>query len=380
MLRHDASGTVVSPEREEPELAEADVEQGEYGEEQPRSIFSALWFRVVLVILIVGVVGAFTVPYVLEQASTTTTMPAAPARKATDKPETASVAAVPESTATAVPAPRPVVTPSATVPAVARAAPAATTPAPKIVETIPPAPAPKIAQATPPPAPSTLTRPASPPADAPKPPTALRPTDKPRPAKGGEPKRAATRPVVATSAKATGGYWVQVGAFRDPATAQRVAASLREQKYRVEESVKGGASAAAPRPAKAVAASGPVDRYDIHVSGGSASEVRAKLAAKGLAADPDTAGGYVVRPSLPLPEAVSLSKDLAADGLRVQVRRVVGGAKAPAPAPEPAATGGGGETLYRVRVAGFADRASAVAAMRELEAKGYKPFVGSGKE
>src|SRR5688500_8421077 len=35
-------------------------------EEAPRSIFSAAWFRVVLVLLGIGVVGAVAVPYVLD--------------------------------------------------------------------------------------------------------------------------------------------------------------------------------------------------------------------------------------------------------------------------------------------------------------------------
>ena len=43
--------------------------------------------------------------------------------------------------------------------------------------------------------------------------------------------------------------------------------------------------------------------------------------------------------------------------------------------PEPSASGA---TLYRVRVGAFPDRATAVSTLKELEAKGYKPFIARG--
>jgi cell division septation protein DedD len=88
----------------------------------------------------------------------------------------------------------------------------------------------------------------------------------------------------------------------------------------------------------------------------------------------------VVKPSLPLRDAVALSKDLAVEGFKVQVRRAGGAAAAP-PAPVTAAAPTeGGRELHRVRVGSFADRAAAQAAARELEAKGYKPYIARGDQ
>jgi hypothetical protein len=117
----------------------------------------------------------------------------------------------------------------------------------------------------------------------------------------------------------------------------------------------------------------------VFVAGASPSEIQEKLAGKGLAADP-VAGGAVITPSLPLRDAVTLSKDLASEGLKVQVRRATG-----PPPSEPASDGGreavpgepGGD-LYRVRVGGFPDRASAEAARQALAARGYTGFVTRG--
>src|SRR6266478_6625750 len=39
---------------------------GLYDVEPRRSIFAALWFRVILVLIVVGVIGALAVPYVLD--------------------------------------------------------------------------------------------------------------------------------------------------------------------------------------------------------------------------------------------------------------------------------------------------------------------------
>ncbi|HXG04700.1 MAG TPA: SPOR domain-containing protein [Candidatus Binatia bacterium] len=74
-------------------------------------------------------------------------------------------------------------------------------------------------------------------------------------------------------------------------------------------------------------------------------------------------------PSLPLREAVTLSRELAAEGLTVQVRRRGGGT------PSPATPTGGDQAMHRVRVGAFPDREAALAVARELEARGYKPFV-----
>src|SRR5439155_21426169 len=95
---------------------------------------------------------------------------------------------------------------------------------------------------------------------------------------------------------------------------------------------------------------------------------------KGLATEP-AGDGVVVKPSLPLRDAVALSKDLAAGGLKVQVRRSssqAAAAAAPAPSPAPSASGDG---LHRVQVGPYADRAAATSTLKELEGKGYKPFI-----
>jgi len=202
-------------------------------------------------------------------------------------------------------------------------------------------------------------------------------------------KRAATSSTSTAKAPrgvATGEWWVQVGAFRDEGTAKKVAAKLREQNYKVEETVSGGGEraakpAAADKLAPAASAANPAgaDQYDVFVSGLSAAELNERLAAKGLAAEP-AGSGAVIKPSLPLRDAVALSKDLAVEGLKVQVRRAGGAAPAPrvtqARPRQPAANGG--ETFYRVRVGAFPDRATAMTTLKELETKGYKPFIARG--
>lgn len=122
--------------------------------------------------------------------------------------------------------------------------------------------------------------------------------------------------------------------------------------------------ARAAAPAGAAVSPSPGDRYEVFVSGVGLAEVGPKLAGTSVTAEA-VAGGVVLKPGLPLREAVDLSKTLSADGLKVQVRRV---SASPAGPPAPA-------TFYRVRVGGYSDRASALAAVRELEAKGYHPFI-----
>jgi hypothetical protein len=159
---------------------------------------------------------------------------------------------------------------------------------------------------------------------------------------------------------------VQVGAFRDEKLAQALGAKLRVDNFRVEEirPAEGGGDGAT---SGAPATMGPGDKYDVFVSGASSADVNARLAGRGLAADP-VAGGAVIRPSLPLRDAVALSKDLATEGLKVQVRRASASASA-------RVASAGGDGLYRVRVGGFADRASAEEARKALASKGYAGFV-----
>ena len=64
----------MSPERDDP-TDEQDQEL--YEDVPPRSIFAATWFRVILVVIVLGVVGAVAVPYVLDWMN-----PAPPPRSA----------------------------------------------------------------------------------------------------------------------------------------------------------------------------------------------------------------------------------------------------------------------------------------------------------
>lgn len=197
---------------------------------------------------------------------------------------------------------------------------------------------------------------------------ATTPADTPKP----EPK---TKPAAAKTAvkapKPSGQWFVQVGAFKDAGTAQKIATKLREEHYTVEESLRSARTATVAKATTTSAPSGGAsDQYDVIITGQLSEEINKRLAAKGLTAEP-VANGAVVKPSLPLRDAVALSKDLAVDGLKVQVRRA-GGSTTSTP---PAAASAGGDSLHRVSVGGFADRATAVAALKELEAKGYKPFL-----
>jgi cell division septation protein DedD len=198
-------------------------------------------------------------------------------------------------------------------------------------------------------------------------------TSKPAPAKSGAP-ATSTAVAAATTSAAAGPFWVQVGAFKDAETARRLAGKLREDNFKVEETttrVGGGASTTKGTTAKAGDAAS--DRYDVYVSGPSADEVNKRLADKGLTVE-SAAGVLIVKPSLPLRDAVALSKDLAAEGFKVQVKRAGGAAGTPATA----AVANSSIELHRVRVGSFADRAAAQAAARDLEAKGYKPYIARG--
>ncbi len=407
----------MSPERDDPT---DEHEQELYEDVPPRSIFAATWFRVVLVVIVLGVVGAVAVPYVLDwmnppppprSAATTTRSPMAPSTSTTpsviDKPlgdKPASEKSTSERSAgdkpvtdkkdsTLFPAPAP---PAASTP------PARPEPKPSAAPTAKPAPEPKTtARAT---APETKAAPA-PPAEA-KSKSAMAVTEapakpssaKPAPAKPEAAPKSETAPATATkpspqrqaAARATtpapaavggGPYWVQVGAFKDPETAKRVATKLREENFKVEESLKrvGGSAPAAPASPKAPAVASASDQYDVFVTGMSVEDLNRRLAGKGLSAE-TSGGGAVVKPSLPLRDAVALSKDLAVEGFKVQVRRAGGSTAAASGPAAPAAPTEGGQALHRVRVGSFSDKAAALAAARELEAKGYKPYIARGDQ
>jgi hypothetical protein len=299
--------------------------------DQPRSILSAMWFRAVLVVVVLGVIALLAVPHVLDMIN-------APPQR-----QSASVKLAPTpSLAPAQPSPSP---PAAEQP----------TPPPAAQPTLPqPA---EMAKADPSPPP----KPAEEPTPAMKVPKVSGPTE--AVGKVGDSQ--------AGDKSSRGTYWVQVGAFRDAATAQRLAERLRADNYSVTESVK--RSGAAPK--SAPASDG--DRYNVFVSGLAPTELTAKLGAKGLNADV-VAGGAVIKPSLSLREAVALSRDLSADGLQVQVRRAGRGEAGAATATAP--SGGETSSYHRVRVGGFADKAAAMAVAKELEGTGSRPFVARGAQ
>jgi len=333
-----------------------DYDDERFEDEGRRSIFSALWFRAILVVIVLGVVAAVAVPYVLEIANQP-----APKSAALGKPEM-------------TPAPAPVAPPTPPVASAPMAPPA-------------PEKSPTVDK------PSTMDRPAT----SESAPTPMTPaTEKPAPApKKSESSKSAVaskspnstpteqsasnapRASAAPSPTGPGDYFVQVGAFKNPDTAKKVAARLREQKYNVEETSASGVKTARPAAPSAPPATGsPSDRYDVYISGGAPGDINTKLSAKGLSAEPSGAG-VVVKPSMPLRDAVALSKDLAVDGLKVQVRRAAGG-PAPSPTTPNSASMASDGTLYRVRVGPYDDKSTATSTLRELEQKGYTPFIARG--
>jgi DedD protein len=403
----------VSSDHDEP----IDDQDELYEDVPPRSIFAATWFRVVLVVIVLGVVGAVAVPYVLDWMNpppaprtvattrsplTPTAAPLTPAapspadKPASDKPLGDKVVTDKKESSTIIPAP------AASSPA---PAPAPTRPEPKSeAKATSPAPAAKstpepVAKASAPePKAEAKTQTAMAVTESPKSPMtkpSLRPETTSKDdstaatGKAATTKSAAAKATTPTAVVSGNGlYWVQIGAFKDADTAKRLAAKLREENFKAEESVKrvGGASAAAtpaPAPKAATPAPSSSDQYDVFVSGMGTDELNRRLAGKGLSAE-SAGGGAVVKPSLPLRDAVALSKDLAVDGFKVQVRRSGAAASAPSivsqPSPTPAAITEGGLSLHRVRFGAFTDRAAAMAAARELENKGFKPFIARGDQ
>ena len=415
-----------------------------YDETPPRSIFAATWFRALLVLIVLAVVGAVAVPYILDAVNppikaglaaraASPRMPSSPPRATSsssamstsvDKPVSAERDAV-ESTTSAVATTTPTAPPTTITPRKplagdttalvdkpmpqdrstlsATLSDKAATPDRSTISDKPSMPdrstisdkpsVPDRSTVSDKPSapdrsivvdkPTTMTKPA---AETAKPAPEAKPESKPRVASTQLAAASASSTSTPSRAATTGDWWVQVGAFRDEATAQKVAARLREQNYPVPEPT-------AQKPAAAPAAAAPApsatsgtntsgtttDLYDVLVSGLSLDQLNTRLAAKSLKAEASGAGA-VVKPSLPLRDAVALSKDLAVDGLKVQVRRAAASsASMPAPPDTPAApASAGGDTLYRVRVGGFADRAAAVSTLKELEGKGYKPFIARG--
>ena len=314
----------------------------DYSDDAPRSVFATTWFRAILVIVALAVVGVLALPYLLDWVQPSKLSPTA-------KGPVVSVPSPPRgSAATPIGAPAASQTAQAPPAAAPSAAPAGTAAKPaKAVE---------------------ATKPES--AKAAKP---LEPA-KAEAVKGARAARAATKPQPRrrAAAKTAGPFWVQVGAFRDEEHAKALVAKLRADNFQAEELAPSGGAAETARPEAGAAAPG--DKYDVFVSGASSADLSAKLSGKGLSADP-AAGGAVIKPSLPLRDAVALSKDLVVEGLKVQVRRAPGSVAAERPAGPATAAGDG---LFRVRIGSFPDRAAAEVARKALAAKGYTAFIARG--
>lgn len=369
-----------------------DQEFATYHDEEPRSIFSALWFRALVVVLVLGVVAAVAVPYALDVMTAST----AKSPVAFRPPPSPPPAAVSPQTAAPVPAPMPAPPATAAEPSAHDTAkpepstletrkPEPTPPTPatsKVVAAKPDSP-PKVAEGSKPAPPAKESAPASP-VETAKPAELTRSAELPRPAPAPASRVAVARPPARDPATARGtiagaAYWVQVGAFKDEASARRLADRLREQNFAVEQSTRTRRASASAATGAADRGSMSGDRYNVFVSGLAPTELTAKLAARGLTSQP-VAGGVMVTPRMPLREAVALSKDLAGGGLRVQVRRVTsarGGGNGPSPSASP---GTSDEVMHRVRVGGFADRAAALAAAKELKAKGFTVYIARGNQ
>ena len=330
-------------------------EQDEYLDEDERddiaqrSIFSAGWFRALLVLTVLAIVVVVSLPYLLNWLEPTPTTVPKPQTKASESAPAAPAA--PAQTAGTAPAAKPETT---APPAIAQTeapkpAPAAPTPADRPLGTAPLPAAPPQA----PPAATGKTAAAKP--EAVKPPVAA----------------AAPKRVPAPAPAAGGSYWIQVGAFVQEKNAETLAKTLRAEQFPVEiaRMNRGGGSASAPAPAKSVEPGG---QNQLVITGSTPDAVNAALKGKGTAQV--VKGGIVVNPSYDLETAMSLSSALKKEGFKVVIRRAKSG-----PAPAPAApVAGGGTTYHVVRVGGFADRAKALQARADLEAKGHAGFLTQG--
>jgi DedD protein len=327
-------------------------EQDEYLDEDERddiaqrSIFSAGWFRALLVLTVLAIVVVVSLPYLLNWLE--------PTPATAPKPQTKASEPAP---APAVPAP---VTPAPTTGTAQPARPETTAP-PATAQTE----APKPAPAAPTPADRPLGTAPLPAAPPQAPPVAtVKPEAVKPPVAAAAPKR-----VPAPAPAAGGSYWVQMGAFAQERNAEALAKTLRAEQFPVEIARlnRGGGVASAPAPAKSAESAG---QNQLVITGSTPDAVNAALKGKGTAQV--VKGGIVVNPSYDLETAMSLSSALKKEGFKVVIRRAKSSAAPAAPAT------GGGTTYHVVRVGGFADRAKALQARADLEAKGHAGFLTQG--
>jgi cell division septation protein DedD len=168
---------------------------------------------------------------------------------------------------------------------------------------------------------------------------------------------APARPAAPAPAKTTpsGNYWIQLGAFKDRQNADILAKVVRDGGFPVQ---------VAPITREAAETNGAAQQHELFVTNARVETVNAALKGRGTAQP--AAGGITVRPAFSLQEAMTVSKRLTDEGLKVVIR----------PASGPVAAGAA--TLYAVRAGGYPDRSSAVAARDELLGKGHRGFLAEG--
>ena len=344
------------------------LEDDEQDEIARRSIFSAGWFRALLVLTVLAIVVVVSLPYLLNWLEPTPVPPAkTQAKSSGPAPAPGSTPAPPATsspTQTLIPAPAVPGAPAAAGPPAKPEAPTPPTP-PAMTEAPKPAPAPV--------APSPAGRPLgtaplpvvpAPAAPAAKAATGAKPAPavKPAPTVQAEASKGtpAPRRSAALEGGSPGGYWVQVGAFLEEKNAEALAKQLRGENFPVQVSLvtRGGA------PAHTKAAGG---QNQLFITGSTRDAVNAALKGKGTAQA--VKGGVAVNPPFDLETAMSLSSSLKKEGFKVVIRR----AKAAAPG-----NVGGGPAYHVVRVGGYPDRTKAQQVRGELEGKGHPGFLTQG--
>jgi cell division septation protein DedD len=352
------------------------LEDDEQDELARRSIFSAGWFRALLVLTVLAIVVVVSLPYLLNWLEPTPAPPPAKTQAQSGAP-----APAPTQPPVASPSPPTMIPPPP--------APAPATPAPPAPRPSAPAPSAKVEPPAPPaPAPSAKVEPPAPPARAPSttgPPGKVEtpkssPADRPvgtaplpvapapsAPAAktGPAPKQAPSAPKQGAPVEggSPGSYFVQVGAFLEEKNAEALAKQIRGESFPVQitQVTRGGGAA----PAAPATPSGAQNQ--LFITGTTPDAVNAALKGKGTAQA--VKGGVVVNPPFDLETAMSLSSSLKKDGFKVVIRRA---AKAAPP------KAGGGQTYHVVRVGGYPDRAKAQQVRTELEAKGHPGFLSQG--
>ena len=319
----------MSPERDD---YRDDDERDEFAS---RSIFSAGWFRAVLVLTVLAIVVVISLPYLLNWFE-----PSPPARVAKPaEPLKPAPSATPPPAVAPAPAPAPRSprrqrsnrgaggpAPPAPKAAMRRAAPA---PAPKAVveKAVPPASSEPARKAAPEKAPATpaaekaVTKAPARTATE-RPPTKAAETapaktaDKPAaPTRVVAKADAPSRPAAVASAKpsaeaASGNYWIQLGAFKEQKNADALAKTLRDAGFPIQVTP-------IPR-AGGGESKGAAQQHELFVTETSVEKVNAALKGRGTAQP--VSGGVAVKPAFSLQEAMTVSKRLTDEGLKVVIR------------------------------------------------------------